>query len=220
MTSQEEWRQKNYEEWVGRQGNNSMGTQANQAGYQQYLDEQKRSGGGGGGGGGCFSAGTSILTPSGIRDIASLLPGDIVFGVNCKDGTLQPKPVLKVIRHRDNWIWELALQNGSKVKTTSIHSFKSGAKWLKASNIKPGDVVQTANKFGRLEEQWVVRSCALSVAEDVYNLIVKDNFTFVADGFVAHSFTYFRSMRMHFWSVASLLASRDLLSARNTILTR
>lgn len=221
MATEEEWRKKNYEEWVGRQGNNSMGTQANQAGYQRYLDEQKRSdGSGGNSNNGCFPAGTSILTPSGICDISSLSQGDIVLGVNVKDGQLQPKPILKTIRHRDNRIWELALQNGNKVKTTSIHSFESGGKWLKASTIRPGDVVLTANKLGELEEQRVVGSGQLSATEDVYNLIVKDHFTFVADGFVAHCFSHFRYMRMHIWSVASVLLSRSPLSAGSTILAR
>jgi len=36
MATQEEWRRQAYEEWVGRTGNNSMGTQANQRGYEEY----------------------------------------------------------------------------------------------------------------------------------------------------------------------------------------
>ena len=41
MASQEKWRKKSYEESVGRDGNDSMGTPANRAGYEQYLREQK-----------------------------------------------------------------------------------------------------------------------------------------------------------------------------------
>jgi hypothetical protein len=42
MTSQNEWREIAYQEWVGKQGNNSIGTIHNQRGYESYL-KQKRS---------------------------------------------------------------------------------------------------------------------------------------------------------------------------------
>ncbi len=42
MTSQEEWRRKSYEEWVGRQGNNSIGSSSNQNGYNEYQREQRK----------------------------------------------------------------------------------------------------------------------------------------------------------------------------------
>jgi len=41
MTSQEEWRRIAYERSVGESGNNSMGTMANQQGYQNYLARQE-----------------------------------------------------------------------------------------------------------------------------------------------------------------------------------
>jgi hypothetical protein len=39
---QEEQMESNYQKWVGQQGNSSMGTQANKAGYKEYQAEQKR----------------------------------------------------------------------------------------------------------------------------------------------------------------------------------
>lgn len=40
MTNEERQRQIAYEKWVGAQGNNSMGTMANQQGYETYLKKQ------------------------------------------------------------------------------------------------------------------------------------------------------------------------------------
>lgn len=41
MTTQEEFRREAYERWVGETGNNSMGTMANQQGYENYEARQK-----------------------------------------------------------------------------------------------------------------------------------------------------------------------------------
>jgi hypothetical protein len=73
MTSQEEWRRIAYEESVGRSGNNTMGTQANARGYQQYQEQQRHmqqvssptfpaSGGGG-----AYDGGVSARGSSGAR---------------------------------------------------------------------------------------------------------------------------------------------------------
>ena len=205
MTTQEEWRQKAYEEHVGRSRNNSMGTQANDAGYRQYQEEQKRSSGGGGGSNGCFPAGTMIQTKSSRKDISSISRGDIVLSINKVNGRIEAKPVLKVQRHSDNHIWVLELTDGKKVKTTSVHSFSSDGKWVKASKIKARDSINIVNGQGEFQEGCVVSSSPLHQTEDVYNLIVKDNFSFVADGFVVHSFTNLRFIQASFWSLVSSL---------------
>ncbi len=205
MTTQEEWRQKAYEEQVGRSGNNSMGTQANDAGYRQYLEEQKRSSGGGGGGGGCFPAGTMIHTEFGRKDISSISKGDYVISINKISGRAESKRILKVQRHSNNSIWVLELTDGKKVKTTSVHSFSSNGKWVKASKLKSGDSITITNGQGNIQDGCVVSSFPLHQTEAVYNLIVEDNFSFVAEGFVVHSFTSLRLIQTSFWSLVSSL---------------
>ncbi len=205
MANEEEWRQKAYEEGVGRQGNNSMGTQANNKGYQDHLDYQKRNSGGGGGNGGCFPKGTLVSTPSGKKDITTLRKGQLISGVNPLTGDIEPRKILKICSHAPCSIWELEFEGGKRIRTTSIHSFLISKGWERASRILPSDEILVIDTQGQIQKSFVVSSNQTNVTENVYNLIVDDDFTFIADGAVVHSFTYFRNFRVAYWQTARFL---------------
>ena len=203
MTSQEEWRQKSYEEWVGRQGNNSMGTQANQKGYQDHLDQQK----GGGGGGGCFPRGTLISTLLGPTDISLLRVGQEVNGFNPGTGNMEARTILKVSHHGSTSLWRIVLDDRKVIRTTSVHSFRTPLNWKCADRIKPGEQILIVDAQGHSQRKTVVASGKANESEKVYNLIVDMDFTFIADGAVVHSFSHFRAKaRVALWRVATFLS--------------
>ena len=153
-----------------------------------------------GGSNGCFPTGTPILTPNGLVAIEQLKTGDHVLSPDIT-GKLMLKKVIKRIDHKPQQIWVIALHNNSQIMTTSIHSFMRNGKWVQAHQLKNGDKISTVSQNGHLSEKMVTASYKGSTSAPVFNLIVAGNFTFIANGAVVHSFSYFRDLRMAFWRI-------------------
>ena len=170
------------------------------------------SGGGGGGGGGggsqCFPAGTMVLTPNGYCDIAELKKGDVVSSVDVGSTDIHSRSILKAVSHGLTKLWSLRLDNGTVLRTTKGHSFYSEGRWKKVSRIEVGDTVCFVNSSGLLEYRRILESAATDEKEKVFNIIVEENFNFVVEGVVAHSFTHFRSSRQIVWRYRASI-SRD-----------
>lgn len=162
-------------------------------------------------GGGCFPKGTKITTPFGLRDIFELQKGDFVIAMNRKNGEKQTRKILKKLTHINKRIWRLEFSDGSSIRTTSVHSFSVNGRWKEASEIKFGDIIASYDANGGFSKKFVTASNKTSESEDVYNLIVEDDFNFVADGVIAHSFTYFKAVKEFAWS---LKESSQLMSSR------
>lgn len=156
----------------------------------------------GGKGGGCFPNGTKISTPLGMKDISELQVGEYVLSIDQKDNTKRVGKILKKPKYYNRKIWLLEFVDGSFLRTTSEHTFSVNGKWKKASEIGSGEDILSSNN-GLVEEKGVKISRQTTETEDVYNIIVDGNFTFIADGVLAHSFTYFRGSRIFLWSIYS-----------------
>jgi Pretoxin HINT domain len=152
--------------------------------------------------GGCFPKGTEITTPSGFHDISELQKGDFVIAINQKNGQKQSRKILKKLTHINRKIWRLEFLDGCSLRTTSVHSFSINGKWKKASEIKSGDTIAYYDSNSGFSEKIVKSSSKTNEVEDVYNIIVEADFNFVADGVVAHSFTYFKTVKGLAWSLA------------------
>lgn len=140
----------------------------------------------------CFPSGTMILTPHGERDIAVLSPGDLV--VSNENGVLRVQRVLDRPLHKGVRLWIVTFADGTTVRTTRAHSFLTATGWKRAEKLIAHDSVFVVRK-GALSRESVFRSYASTEVEDVYNLIVENDYTFVADGAVVHSFSYARGLR-------------------------
>lgn len=151
-------------------------------------------------GGGCFPKGTEITTPFGPRDISGLQKGDFVIAMNRQSGEKQIRKILKKLTHRNRKIWRLEFSDGSSVSATAVHSFSINGKWKKATEIKSGDIIVSYGADGGFSQKTVTVSTETSESADVYNLIVEGDFNFVAGGVIAHSFTYFKTVRALAWS--------------------
>lgn len=151
----------------------------------------------------CFPKGTQIQTPFGLRDISELKIGDHVISYNKKGHKKTTRKILKAMSYKNTNIWQLELANKSSIRTTSIHSFLSCGQWKKAKDICKGSTIMQLKEDGSLEEAVIVASYKTKDVETVYNIIVEGDFSFLADGALVHSFTYFRGVRELLWSLPS-----------------
>jgi len=151
----------------------------------------------------CFPKGTQILTPNGTKDISELHIGDLVISIGKNKETCINK-VLKVKNYSDKVIWSIKFNDESSIETTSSHSFLLGNKWVKSCDICSGDNLSYYSN-GHIVNKTVTSSSEIPLSTGVYNIYVENNFNFIADGMIAHSFSYFRLTRMALWSIYSIL---------------
>lgn len=161
------------------------------------------SGSSNGSGGGCFPKGTKISTPSGSKDISEIKEGDLIYSKDMNSERMNPKHVLRVKNHKNSKIWKLRFKEGGFIRTTAVHSFYVGGMWKKASRLMAGETVAYIDSHGKMGVKTISSSYEAKDVENVYNLIIEDDFNFIADGGLAHSFSYFRNLRMLLWRVRS-----------------
>lgn len=156
---------------------------------------------------GCFPAGTLITTAQGDLDIAAVREGDFVTALDSHRRVAKSRRVLRVLKHNHCRIWCIRFADGQVMRTTAIHCFLVGTSWVQARYLREGHLVSTVSSSGEVAFRRVLQSISTDEVEDVYNLVVEDNFTFLAEGAVAHSFTHFRSFRTSYWKIRLALAS-------------
>ena len=150
---------------------------------------------------GCFPKGTMVLTKTGLVDISKIKTNTYVTSID-KKGNLKHNKIIKIKKYNLSKIWEVKLMNGTIIRTTSKHSFLvNNHKWKKAFEITPNDKLSILNNQGVIENFDVMSSFDSKEVESVYNLIIEKNYNFIANGTIAHSFSYFRVVRMFFWEI-------------------
>ncbi len=117
----------------------------------------------------CLVAGTPVMTIRGLRAIESIRTGDLVLTRDIQSGALSWKPVVDDTQRAPESIREIRLSSQT-IRCTGGHLFwVSGTGWSKASELKAGDVLHTA------EEPTVVAGVKAVAAEPTFNLVVADN---------------------------------------------
>lgn len=139
---------------------------------------------------GCFPAGTPIRTPEGERPIESLRAGDSVVA----PGSLGVARIQSRRRCPAARIWEVRCADPELViRTTSDHLLRASRGWTRVDRLREGDRLIPADPSTAAARVASVR-CTAEV-EPVFNLIVADALTFVANGVTAHSFSRARLPR-------------------------
>jgi len=151
----------------------------------------------------CFPKGTMVLTPIGNKEISRLNEGDYVISIGSNNKTYTSK-ILKVKSYTNKPLWSITFSDGTSIETTASHSFLVKNKWVKSSNIEQGYIVSCYIN-GKIISKEVISSYSIESTDDVYNIYVENNFNFIADGVMAHSFSYFRLTRMTLWSIYSVI---------------
>lgn len=158
---------------------------------------------------GCFPAGTYITTPTGSKDISKLRKGNNVISHNQRDGLLKPRKILDVKFYTERIIWLIDFDDGSQLKTTASHSLYSNNQWVKASSVRAGDSLTCFDPVKGKIIKKVMCSENSQQNEVVYNLIVEKDFNFIANGTLAHSFSYLRLLRVALWTLKSILRIKE-----------
>lgn len=141
----------------------------------------------------CFPAGTRILTPSGPKAIEVLKLGDLI--VSYEDGSISAQPVLKLQKFPSRSVVEIyLLGREAPIRTTRSHSFSTLRGWITAKDLGTSDYVHVI-------EHNIVQTAQVTSVEstlescDVYSLMTAFSHTYIAEGVIAHNFTYFRALR-------------------------
>lgn len=156
---------------------------------------------------GCFPYHTKINTPFGKQSIGDIEAGDVVLSFNSMSGTFINKQVIKKIAHEPMRIVEMKMKNGISLFVTDAHSLLTERGYVAVANLRNGDCLFVQNdktySYTILEE-----ILPTNRVETVYNLIIADEFNFIADGFIAHSFTQYRKLQECFWRVFGKLSKQ------------
>ena len=130
--------------------------------------------------GGCsFSEDTLVSTPDGFKPISKLKEGDLVYARDDETGEYGIKPINAVFVEKHDEVIELEFDTGlfsdEEVTTTAEHPFMVfGKGWTPASELKPGDLIETLDrKFVKLEDVLIVKEPQLA-----YNFEVDDFHTY------------------------------------------
>ena len=159
---------------------------------------------------GCFPAGTKIFTPSGNLPIETFAEGSSVLCWCRNTHKLIEGQVLALKIHECSIITRLSLSNGAELKTTEAHSILTPQGWRKVSQVETGDTVLTV--FGA---QYVTHIHESVRSEPVFNLVTWPENNFIADGAIAHNFTYFKGLKKLFWNLLKCI--RDWIACAKAL---
>jgi hypothetical protein len=117
----------------------------------------------------CLVAGTPVTTHKGLLAIDRIRTGDLVLSRDLETGSLAWKPVIAATQRPPEMTKEIQTSSQT-IRCTGGHLFwVSGKGWEKASDLKPGDVLHSAN------EPTVVMNVKNMPAAPTFNLCVADN---------------------------------------------
>ena len=170
--------------------------------HRQYCEGYASTWGSRGDGGksGCFPINTMILTNNGEKCISEIKNGDMIYSYD-SDHNRSIKKVLKINMFTNRKIWFLIFSDGTKIQTTHTHSFFNGKKWVKSSDLSKNDQILFANKIYKK----ITKSYETNKKENVYNLIVEDNYTYIANNILSNSFSHFVMIQKLYWNIYSFI---------------
>ncbi len=156
-----------------------------------------------GGGGGCFTGNTRVKTPSGWKQISQIKKGDIVISMG-NNGELIERKVLADKVHLN--CLTLRIQTDQRTfGVTGVHSIQTAdTSWSRVSNLRVGEVLTYFNENNNIVEH-TIKHIEQGSVETVHNLIVEGDYTFIVDGCIAHSFTYFRLPRILYYETVRFI---------------
>ncbi len=120
----------------------------------------------------CFVAGTKIVTENGYKNIEDITTEDLVQSYNFNTNNVELKKVTTTIINNVNEIMKIVVGN-TIIETTPYHTFYVNKEWMKADNIKKGDIlISIDNKEYEVES---VEKEKLDDQKTVYNFTVDEN---------------------------------------------
>ena len=128
----------------------------------------------------CFTAGTPVLLPDGMKPIEEIRKGDWVWSVAPETGDPELKQVEDVFVNETDEIVHVRYGD-TEIDATPNHPFYVAEKgWVSAVNLRAGDRLQLVNGEYVTVEQ--VQHEILESPVKVYNFEVQDNHTYYVGG--------------------------------------
>lgn len=138
---------------------------------------------------GCFTANTLISTPTGEKTIISMKKGDKV--ISFANGKTTVETVKSRIVYPSQTVWDFELSNGKTVSATNHHTMLTDSGWKKF-----GDIIVGKDKLICSDgKSAIVIHKKNPRMELVYNLTTTGCHNFIANGLVAHNYTFARKFR-------------------------
>ena len=156
--------------------------------------------------GDCFPGDSKVMTPFGWRNICELKEDDIVLSYD-RDGSLSQRRVMRKNSYSNSSsIVNVVSHNDSlSFSATKSHSIKTARGWILVNKLVAGDKIVSLDDKGRISNHTLKKVEESNRHEPVFNLIIEGNFNFIVKGCVAHSFSYFRILRMLYHTVRNAL---------------
>ena len=133
---------------------------------------------------GCFPRGTLVETPQGLRAIESIRPGDSLIAI-LPDGESVTVSVQSVFV-TDNRLWKVETDDGVLITTETQPLCLTTDRIRPAGKLQPGDTI-LRRQDGNILSVKVLAVTRTDRTEKVFNLVLGDSESFVADGFLARS---------------------------------
>jgi hypothetical protein len=158
---------------------------------------------------GCFGPETEVILSDGRRlPISEVATGMMVLAVDAK-GLLVPGVVAKVQRHVNQPMTQLVFQHCA-LRVTGRHPLRVGGKWLRAQDLRVGDLVDASD--GRAQLRAISHDVVLG---DAYNLVVRGHGCYFAGGILASSFVTLYALRQWTNRLSQLAPMIRNLEAQN-----
>lgn len=199
----EQEQQRAYHRHLGKEGMQTSHP-ANQATYRAHQDKQARARSNNT----CFPGDVRVRAIDGWRRLDSLGPSDVVVSHGA-EGLAGEAEVLCLRQYQAARIWEIALENGTRVRATRHHRFRTARGWTTLGRLRRGDVLVCEDGVSRIAH---VEDTGRN--QEVFNLIVAAPHTYLVEGCVVHSFSSFARLQAGWFALAGWLRAAAAKSCR------
>ena len=155
---------------------------------------------------GCFTANTMISTPTGEKPIVNMKKGDKV--ISFVNGKRTVETVKSRIVYPVQTVWDFELSNGKTVSATNHHTMLTDSGWKKFGDITVGKDKLICSDGKSV----IVKHKKNARMELVYNLTTTGCHNFIANGLVAHNYTFARKFRSVFHTILEKFGKFELPS--------
>ena len=166
----------------------------------------------------CVTADTLLTTTKGLKTIIDVSIGDLVL---THEGNY--KEVIDKIDNGIKPVWEVKLENKLSLRCTGNHPFYTDKGWVMCQDLKSNELIYTYelyNQYSLFEDYTYKIPFKLSRLKSItyiaelptYDITVKDNHSYVANGIVTHNTTRYKHIGVANIPRASSIFGKEMRS--------
>ena len=139
----------------------------------------------------CFVAGTDVMTADGLKDIETIVPGDMVLSRDPETGQQCYKPVLQTFITHPSALYHVDYSSGGELVCTGVHPFYvvNRHEFVPAEELVVGDELSLADGTWTFVTGLTVEQAPAGRTYTTYNFEVQDYHTYFvgAEGVWVHN---------------------------------